>query len=277
MRITTDDGVELATEVEGSGPGLVLVHGFGGAKEDFCDHTAALARDHTVVTFDHRGHGESDKPADRSAYSLDRLAADTMQVADATGLDTFRLLGHSMGGMVARKVVLRAPDRVEALVMMDTCAGPVEGLEPELMDAAADVAFNQGKDAVAELLAFAQALETPAYRRAAEERPWLREFDKKKWADLSVIMWGTLALELAHQSDDLAALAAGVRGPVLVIVGEQDAPFLPTSHAMAGAIAGAQLVVLREAGHSPQFESPQAWRAALTEFLAAVPVRGAAR
>jgi len=142
---------------------------------------------------------------------------------------------------------------------------------------AACVAFNQGKDAVAELLAFAQALETPAYRRAAEERPWLREFDKKKWADLSVIMWGTLALELAHQSDDLAALAAAVRGPVLVIVGEQDAPFLPTSHAMAGAIAGAQLVVLPEAGHSPQFESPQAWRAALTEFLAAVPVRGAAR
>src|SRR5215470_12996484 len=62
MRITTDDGVELAVEVAGSGPGLVLVHGFGGAKEDFADHVPALAAEHTVVIFDHRGHGASDKP-----------------------------------------------------------------------------------------------------------------------------------------------------------------------------------------------------------------------
>src|SRR5262245_29664910 len=119
MRITTDDGLSLEALVEGSGPGLLLVHGFGGAKEDFLDHVPALARDHTVVVFDHRGHGASDKPADRSAYSLDRLIADTLQVADAAGLDEFRLLGHSMGGMVARRVALRAPERVTALVMMD--------------------------------------------------------------------------------------------------------------------------------------------------------------
>ena len=85
MDITTDDGVRLAVEVDGHGPGLLLVHGFGGAKEDFTDHVPALARDHTVVVFDHRGHGASDKPDDRAAYSLERLAADVVQVADATG------------------------------------------------------------------------------------------------------------------------------------------------------------------------------------------------
>src|SRR5215471_9761448 len=101
MRITMDDGIGLAVEVAGSGPGLVLVHGFGGAKEDFADHVPALARDYTVVIFDHRGHGASDKPEDPAAYSLERLAADTLAVADGAGLDAFRLLGHSMGGMVA--------------------------------------------------------------------------------------------------------------------------------------------------------------------------------
>ena len=55
MRITTDDGIGLETEVVGTGPGLLLVHGFGGAKEDFADHVPALARDHTVVTFDQIG------------------------------------------------------------------------------------------------------------------------------------------------------------------------------------------------------------------------------
>src|SRR5437868_11027576 len=120
MRITTDDGVGLAVERAGDGPGLLLVHGFGGAKEDFADHVPALARDHTVVVFDHRGHGKSDKPANRDAYSVERLVSDVLAVADAADLSTFRLLGHSMGGMVARKVVLRAPERVEALVMMDS-------------------------------------------------------------------------------------------------------------------------------------------------------------
>ena len=68
MRITTSDGVGLAVDVQGAGPGLVLVHGFGGAKEDFSDHLAVLAREHTVVVFDHRGHGASDKPSNPSAY-----------------------------------------------------------------------------------------------------------------------------------------------------------------------------------------------------------------
>jgi pimeloyl-ACP methyl ester carboxylesterase len=82
MRITTSDGVRLAVEKEGQGPGLVLVHGFGGAKEDFSDHVATLARDHTVVIFDHRGHGASEKPEDQAAYSLDRMVADVLEVAD---------------------------------------------------------------------------------------------------------------------------------------------------------------------------------------------------
>src|SRR3954466_10146839 len=87
MRITTSDGVGLEVEVEGSGPGLLLVHGFGGAKEDFADHVSALAADHTVVIFDHRGHGGSDNPDDPAAYTLDRLVTDTLQVADAAGLE----------------------------------------------------------------------------------------------------------------------------------------------------------------------------------------------
>src|SRR3954452_17534247 len=111
VRVRTDDDVALEVLVEGSGPGLVLVHGCGGAKEDFADHRALLARDHTVVTFDHRGHGASDGPSDPAAYSLERLRADTVAVADAAGLDRFRLLGHSMGGMVARRIAVDRPDR----------------------------------------------------------------------------------------------------------------------------------------------------------------------
>jgi pimeloyl-ACP methyl ester carboxylesterase len=269
MRMTMDDGVGLAVEVAGEGPGLVLVHGFGGAKEDFADHVPMLARDHTVVIFDHRGHGASDKPTDPAAYSLDRLAADTLAVADAAGLGEFRLLGHSMGGMVARRIAINETARLDALVMMDTSAGPIPGFDPSLIDIACDFAFAQGKEALKELLDMASALETPAYKRVLADRPGYSEFEARKWADVSEIMWATIARELAYQSDDLPPMAL-LTCPVLVIVGEQDEPFVIASRRMAEAIPNAELVTIPNAGHSPQFENPEAWIAALTGFLSAL-------
>lgn len=270
MRITTNDGVELAAEVEGTGPGLVLVHGFGGAKEDFSDHVSTLARDHTVVIFDHRGHGASDQPDDPAAYSLERLVADTLHVADAVGLERFRLLGHSMGGMVARKVVIAEPDRVDALIMMDTCVRPIPGFDPELMEFAADTAINQGKAALKELLDFAPFLESPAYQKLLAEKPGYQEFLDKKWADLSAVMWGAMARAMAHQSDDLDALVAALRGPLMVLVGEQDQTFVMAAEPMLAAFPDAEHVLIRDAGHSPQFENPDEWIAAMTAFLASV-------
>jgi pimeloyl-ACP methyl ester carboxylesterase len=246
------------------------VHGFGGAKEDFADHVPALALDHTVVVFDHRGHGASDKPDESAAYSLERLAADVVQVADAAKLDSFCLLGHSMGGMVARKVALGEPARIDALVMMDTSAGPIPGFDPSLMDAAAEVALTRGKEALKELLDMAQVLETPAYQRVLLERPGYQEFCDRKFADLSPVMWGALAIALGHQSDDLPAMAASLRCPLLIIVGEQDKPFVDAGRLMVDAIAGSELMIVPDAGHSPQFENPKVWLDALTKFLSSV-------
>jgi 3-oxoadipate enol-lactonase len=270
VRVRTDDGVELEATVAGSGPGLLLVHGFGGAKEDFADHVDALAVTHTVVTFDHRGHGASDKPSDPEAYSLDRLARDTLAVADAAGLASFRLLGHSMGGMVARTIALTRAERVDALVMMDTTAGPIPGFDPALIDIAADVAIEQGKAALKELLDLAKTLETPAHVRVCDERPGYIEFNERKWEDVSPVMWGTLARAMARQSDDNDAMSS-VACPVLVIVGEQDKPFVHASHRMIKAMPHAMLVIVPGAGHSPQFENAGAWLAAMLEFLASVP------
>jgi pimeloyl-ACP methyl ester carboxylesterase len=269
VRITMDDGVELAVEVAGRGPGLLLVHGFGGAKEDFADHTAVLAERHTVVTADHRGHGESDAPSDPAAYSFDRLVADMVTVAERVGLDRFRLLGHSMGGMVARRIVLVHPERVEALILMDTAPGPIPNFDAELMDAAADVALMQGKAALKELLDLADPLGNPAYERVLAERPGYQEFQDRKWDALSQVMWAALVRSIAYQDDDLPAFAT-IACPTLVIVGEQDTPFLASSHAMAGAIPGARLEIIADAGHSPQFENPDVWLAAVREFLYAL-------
>jgi pimeloyl-ACP methyl ester carboxylesterase len=269
MRMTMDDGVALEVTDTGSGPGLLLVHGFGGAKEDFADHVDALAAHHRVVTFDHRGHGESDKPSDSAAYSLDRMAADILAVAGGLGLDTFRLLGHSVGGMVSRRVVLAQRTRIDALVLMDTSPGPIPGLDPDLADLAAGIMLDQGKEVLKPLLDEAGTLESPAHLRLLAERPELVAYEERNWQTLAPMMWATMLREIVHQPDQLALLAR-VHCPTLVIVGEQDTPFVDGSRAMAGVIPGADLVVVGDAGHSPQLENPGPWLEALQRFLESV-------
>lgn len=270
--VTVDDGVQLATLAAGpdDAPGLLLVHGFGGAKEDFADHVEALAVDHRVVVFDHRGHGSSDAPDDPAAYSLDRLAADTLAVADVYGLRDLRLLGHSMGGMVTRRLVIAHPARATAWVFMDTSPGSPPGIDPDVVAFGVAIVEAKGMAALRAAQDELDPLGSPAYQRVLRERPGFREYADRKWASLSPVMWAALAVEVTAQPDQLGTLAAtatAVAPPTLVLVGDQDTPFVPGSRAIADAIPGARLAVIPDAGHSPQFENPTEWHAALRGFL----------
>jgi pimeloyl-ACP methyl ester carboxylesterase len=272
VHVTTDDGVQLATLVAGpvEAPGLLLVHGIGAAKEDFADHVEAFARDHRVVTFDHRGHGESDAPDDPDAYSLDRLAADTQAVIEATELRDLRLLGHSMGGMVVRRLVLAAPAQVAAVIFMDTSAGAPPGLDREIVALGLEVARTQGLAVLKELSDELDLLGSPSYQRVLAERPGFREYADYKWNAQSPVMWAQLVEDIVNQPDQLLELA-GLDVPVLGIVGDEDATFLQPTRDIVATVPGAELVVVPGAGHSPQFENPPAWREAMMRFLASVP------
>jgi 3-oxoadipate enol-lactonase len=271
MRVIADDGVGLATVVAGApeAPGLLLVHGFGGAKEDFADHFDALARDHRVVAFDHRGHGASDAPDDPAAYSLDRLAADTAAVAAATGLIDLRVLGHSMGGMVVRRFVLSDPGRIAALVFMDTSAGPPPGFAPELVAAGIEVVSTQGMAALKQLSDELDLLGSTANQRVLAERAGFREYADYRWHAQSPVMWAAMVRDMLDQPEQLAELAS-LTVPTLGIVGDEDLTFLGPMHDIAAAVPGAELVVIPQAGHSPQFENPPAWAAAMEAFLSRV-------
>lgn len=266
MKITTDDGVALEVKRQGEGEPFFMVHGFTGAKEDFYDHTAELAKHSEVVTLDLRGHGESDHPEGADKYSLDRLAADVLAVADALELETFGLLGHSMGGMVARRVVLAHPERVSSLVLMDTSPGPPDGVDPELAEMAARLALTEGMDALRAVLDEADVLGSEADKRVRATRPGYEEFNDRKWDAVAPMAYATLLREMIaqpHQLEELRGLAC----PTLVVVGDQDSNFLDDAHQMARAIAGAELAVIPEAGHSPQFENPEAWFIAVDTFV----------
>ena len=273
-RLDVATGIELAVLEAGmGGRPLLLVHGFTGAKEDFADHLdeVAAAGWH-VVAPDLRGHGGSGR-ADAGDYSLKAFAGDLLALVDALGWERFTLLGHSMGGMVAQVAALEAGGaaRLDGLVLMDTSHGPLGGIDPDLLALGKSVVTDGGMEA----LVVAQrdvegALDTPANQRVTAERPGYAEFGEAKARACAPEMWlGMIDEIVATQADRLDDLAAGLAGvPTLVLVGEQDEPFLAHADRLAGAIPGARLVVVPDAGHSPQFENPDSYVEALTGFLA---------
>ena len=272
--IAVDRGGALGSvAVLEAGPGgrpLLLVHGFTGAKEDFADHVVALAeRGWWVVAPDLRGHGASDQPVVEDEYSLDHFADDLWALADALGWSELVLLGHSMGGMASQVAALSAPERLRGLVLMDTSHGSVAGVDPELAAAGAALARTGGMAAVKEVLDALgddAPLGSEAYERVLRERPGYREFGDRKLLGSSPDMYAAMIGQMLDQADRLDDLG---RLPVrsLIIVGEQDEPFVAPSRRMADAMPEARLVVIPDAGHSPQFENPSAWFDALVAFL----------
>jgi pimeloyl-ACP methyl ester carboxylesterase len=260
----------VATEAGAGGRPLLLVHGFTGNRNDFDPVVEPLAElGWHVVAPDLRGHGDSGRLDDEGAYSFATFADDLVALVDDLGWDTFVLLGHSMGGMVAQTLVLAVPERVRGLVLMDTSHDRV-AVDPEMVALGVKIAREEGLETlVAVQRGLDDPLATPAHLRLCATVPGYQQRGDDNTLACSAAMFAAMAQQITEHHDRLADLAA-VRCPTLVIVGEQDVPFLEPSERMAATIPGARLAVLADAGHSPQFEAPDEWWRAVGPFLASL-------
>jgi pimeloyl-ACP methyl ester carboxylesterase len=147
-----------------------------------------------------------------------------------------------------------------------------EGLaiDPAGVQIATSIARRDGIDAVADLMAASAVLETAAYLRAVEADPAYGKRGDLNVRSSSAAMIAAMIPLIATRTDRLDELAS-VAVPTLVIVGEEDEPFLEPSRRMAETIPDARLAVIPGGGHSPQFEAPAAWWAALSGFLDQLP------
>ncbi|MGD1218542.1 MULTISPECIES: alpha/beta fold hydrolase [Streptomyces] len=121
QRVRVDDGVELHVAVGGSGPPVVLLHGFPQTHLMWRHVAADLAADHTVICPDLRGYGDSDKPREESpdTYAKRTMADDVVALARALGHERFALAGHDRGALVAFRAGLDHPDAVTHLACLD--------------------------------------------------------------------------------------------------------------------------------------------------------------
>lgn len=235
-RVTRHVVGEVEIEVEEHGQGdrpFVLVHGFTGSRDDWKEQMAPLARLGRTIAVDQRGHGGSTNTGDATSYTFDRLAADLLGLLDALDVARCDLLGHSMGGMVALRAVLAAPERFGSLVLMDTAAGPIPFMPKSVLDGAAGLARAQGTAALAPLMrSQAGSASRPKAAAACEARMGSDEFWRRIETKLGQMdpeafaAFGSQFAEDPGVEDRLGEISC----PTLVLVGEQDSVFVEERH-----------------------------------------------
>ena len=119
------DGTQIAFDVTGDGPTIILLHGGGGSRQDWHEtgYVDGAKDSFRVIAMDIRGHGESDKPIDQASYTTDKLVQDILAVADYCGLRPLFFGGFSYGGNISRYLAAQS-DRVAGSIIMGIPFGP---------------------------------------------------------------------------------------------------------------------------------------------------------
>lgn len=275
-RFTTPDGRTLAYERRGSGP-LLVCHpgGPGGSAAEFRGF-AGLDDTFELVLLCPRGSLGSD-PADD--YSLASYVGDVEVLREHLGVEQLDLLGFSHGGCVAMSYAAAQPAHVRRLLLVDTLAvwgeeaeaAMQRGVEarsgePWFADAAKAIEEEQAGEfaSAAELIANLQR-QIPLYFHRWEGNEQAGRELAEDFAEAKPLHhFNTVEFPTIDLRDELRAIEA----PTLVVVGDDDFICGPAcADAIFRELANAQLVTIRDSGHPVYLEQPEAFRAALTDFL----------
>ncbi len=249
-RLQREDGVTLAFRVhnpQAPGVPLLLTHGFGATAGMWDPNVDALSVNRPVIVWDQRGHGSSDAPDDMDCYTEQISVADMAAILDAAGADRAVIGGMSLGGYLSLAFHLVHPQRVAALVLVDTGPGYRKDEPRDKWNAWVERRARQLErgemrgDGSAELA------------QAVHQHP----------EGLPRAARGVMAQKDARVITSLDSIAV----PTLVVVGAQDTDFLAGADYMHRKIPNSRKVVLDDAGHAANMDQPEAFNAAMREFL----------
>lgn len=261
-------GQRLHVRVEGEGPAVVLIHGFGSSLLTWDAWARDLATDHRVVRFDLPGHGLSG-PAPDDDYGIDRSVALIGALLDALGLERATLVGNSLGGLAAWRFAAARPDRVEKLVLIaaggfvppGAAYGQRIEVPPAFRAMRSVLPESMVRASLASMYGDPARLDPETVRRywTMMRAPGVRDALVRRLEDFT--------------TEDPVPLLARIPAPTLVMWGARDVMVPATDAArFAGALPDARVVIWPDLGHVPMEEAPERTLADLRAFLAGVPV-----
>ncbi|MEM6909621.1 MAG: alpha/beta fold hydrolase [Pseudomonadota bacterium] len=253
---------EIHTEITGSGPDLLLVAGLGGRGAFWAKQVQAFAEHFRVITFDHRGCGNS--TPDKVVYGAEHMARDVLALMDAIEIGSARLVGHSTGGAIGQHIALAAPERLDKLVLSCSWAGPDTYLT-ELFRARREILISCGPLAY---LTMGTYLAMPS-RHLQPQMTSARQFMEERLA-----AFPGLEVELSRinavYTHDLRSRLHEITVPTFCI-GAMDDQITPPGFTaeMAELIPGAQQHLLDHGGHFCPLIVTESYNQRVLQFLSA--------
>ena len=259
MPMITVNGLDVFYEARGTGDSVLLVHGLGSSTEDWEPQVDALARAFTVVAYDVRGHGRTDKPA--GAYSVSQFAADAAALITTLALAPVHVVGLSMGGMIAFQLAADHPELVRSLVIVNSGPEMVPRTVREKLGIVQRrfIVRLMGMRKMGEVLAekLLPGAEH-AVRRGLFADRWARNDKDAYLRALSALVGWSVTARLP-----------AIRQPVLVVAADQDYTPVAWKQWYTSLMPNATLAVIPGSRHMMPVERPQLFHDALFPFLAA--------
>ena len=262
MKFTTR-GITFEYEDVGNGTPLLLIHGFPLDHNMWRSQIEGLQAAARLIAPDLRGVGYSgDAP---EVMAMDDYAADLHALLHSLNIEQVILCGLSMGGYIALAFLAKQPEAVRGLILANTRAGADGEPAREARYANAKKALDEGVSSIVEAM-----LPKMLTEATLDHRPTLRTYVHTMMARQQP---GGVAAALRGMAarPDRGEWIKSINVPTLIITSSQDALIPPgESEIMARAIAGSRLVILPEAAHLSNMENPDAFNAAVREFIGKV-------
>ena len=255
---TRANGIDIHCEISGSGPWLSLSHSLCCDGSMWAPQLAALERRFTVLRIDTRGHGGTDAPA--GAYNFEQLTDDVLGLLDALRIERTHFVGLSMGGMIGQHLALKAPQRIDRLVLADTTSRMPAEAAP-LWAERIRIATGQGMGPLVQ----------PTLERWFTA-PW-RAAHPEVMETIGALIRNTPVAGYVGCAEAIARIDVtdrlnAIKAPTLVIVGRDDMGTPPAmSEAIAAAIPGARLEIISDASHLSNIEQADVFNRLLLDFL----------
>ena len=242
------DGVQIYYETHGSGPAILLTHGFSATAAAWQPQVEALAQRYQLITWDMRGHGQSDSPDDPAAYSEALTIGDMATLLETHSVEQAVIGGHSLGGYLSLAFNVTHPARVKGLMLLGTGPGFRKDEPREAWNTRACSFADTFEKKGLEALGRSAEVQAGTHRSAQ---------------GLAHAARGILTQHDARIMNSLESISV----PTLVSIGERDTPFLAATDYMANKIPNAQKVILADAGHPANIEQAAVFNTAFGAFL----------
>lgn len=252
--------IPTAFDTFGDGPPVILIHGLGLNRQMWQWQVPELSSRFRVITYDLLGHGESDKPSGR--YEMPQMVEQIEQLMNELGIGKAAIVGFSLGGLIARAFALAHPDKVAAMVILNSAHARSAAQRDSIMKRVSQVAAGGPESTIDEALMrwFTEEFGNRNPEVLEKVRAWVLANDRSIYPELyRLLAQGDIGLELSIKD---------IGCPVLVVTGEDDhGNSQAMAEQMAGLMPNAAVAILPGLRHMALAEDPNAVNSLLSSFL----------